>query len=125
MKNFFRVELKCPYCRKTFRYNIISFKARCVCPHCEYGLIVRTKMSVTILLSIFGFILLAFLNQLLGISRMSDAVNLIYWIVGCLLFVAFSYKVLCILRSPEKIYLVDMEDPTVLERKKREKNGKS
>ena len=119
MKNFFKVGLECPYCHKTFQYNILSYKARCECPHCEYHLIVRTKMSVTLFLSIIGFILLGIVNQGLGLSRFGDIFNLIYWIAGFLLYVALAYKLLCMVRSPQKVYIVDMEDPTVLERKKR------
>ena len=90
MKDFFKVDLECPYCHKTFQYNIISYKARCECPHCEYNLIVRTKMSMMVFLSIFGFILLGMISQILGLSRFGDLFNLIYWIVGCLLYVAAS-----------------------------------
>lgn len=119
MKDFFKVDLECPYCHKTFQYNIISYKARCECPHCEYNLIVRTKMSMMVFLSIFGFILLGMISQILGLSRFGDLFNLIYWIVGCLLYVALAYKLVCKLRTPKKVYIVDMEDPTVLEREKK------
>ena len=68
---------------------------------------------------IIGFILLGIVNQGLGLSRFGDIFNLIYWIAGCLLYVALAYKLLCMVKSPQKVYIVDMEDPTVLERKKR------
>lgn len=119
MKKIFHVELTCPYCKKNFTYNILSFKAKKECPHCEYDLIVRTKMSVSIFLSIVGFILLVLLNQLLGIYRLGQPWDLLYFVVGTLAYVSLSYALLCKFKGPEKVYIVDMEDPTVLERKKR------
>lgn len=124
MKKLFTIDLKCPYCQHTFQYNILSFKARSECPNCEHRLIVRTKMSVAVISSIIGFILLAILNQYLNISQFGEFINLLYWIIGCLFYVAVSYKLLCRIRSVDKVYAVDMEDPTILERKKRQEENK-
>lgn len=122
MKKLFQVELTCPYCQKKFTYNILSFfKAKVECPHCEYDLIVRTKSKTSFLLSLIGFALLVVLEKVLGIYQYGKVATLIYFVVACFGYLVIAYTILCKVKGADSIYVVEMEDPTVLLRKKKNK----
>lgn len=121
MKNIFRVKLKCPFCGHEFLYNILSFKAKHECSNCEYGLIVRTKATISTILSIPGFFLIVALRNVLGISQWGRIFQVVYVLVAGLFYIGIVYKFVCLIKTPSFLYHVDMEDPTVLLRKKNRK----
>ncbi len=121
MKNIFGVKLKCPFCNHEFTYNIVSLKAKHECENCKNDLIIRTKPMVSALISMPGFFALLSLREILGITEMHLLINLAYIIVGCLLYIGVAYKIACMIKNPSFIYQVDAQDPTILERYKRNK----
>lgn len=119
MKNFFKVSLKCPFCNHRFEYNIISFRAKCECSHCGNDLFVRVRPLMSAIVSIPGIILLLIIGNLLNIFSMNRLLIILYLLIGGLVYLAFAYKLVCTWKVPEKLFSVDLQDPTILERKKR------
>lgn len=114
----FNVRLKCPFCQNEFDYNIITFKAKHECNQCQNDLIVRTKPTVSTMISMPGFFVILALRETFGISKMPLAINLIYIIITCILYIGFTYKLLSKIKTPTYIYQVDAQDPTLLKRYK-------
>lgn len=121
MKKLFNITLKCPICQNEFDYNIISFKAKHECTKCQNDLIVRTKPMRAAIVSLPGFFVILTLREVLGISNMSAIIDLPYIIISCLLYIGIAYKVISNYKTPSYMYQVDTEDPTVLERHKKNK----
>ena len=117
----FNVNLKCPFCNHEFSYNIVSLKAKHECENCKNDLIVRTKPMVSAAISMPGFFVLLSLREILGIVEMHVLINILYIVLGCLLYIGVSYKLVSMVKTPSFIYQVDAQDPTILERYKRNK----
>ena len=118
MKNFFKVMLKCPYCNKRFEYNIISFRAKCECSHCGNDLFVRVRPFSAAIISAPGLILLVLLGNILNIFSYGKLIQVLYLVGGGFIYLSFAYKFICTRKVPEKLYIVDLQDPTILERKR-------
>lgn len=70
-------------------------------------------------MAILGFILLMVLSQLVGIRNLSFPFDLLIICAACLIYVPIAYAIVCRIKGPESVYIVDMVDPTILERKNR------
>lgn len=119
MKKITQIELKCPYCEKKFTYNIFSFKARKECPNCEYDLLVRFRPLYSCLLTLPGFFLALGLDSFFQIFRYGKVIELSFLVIISLVFLSLAKMIINRWLHAEKMYIVDMEDPTILERKKR------
>lgn len=117
----FNISLNCPFCNEEFSYNTISMKAKHECAKCENELLVRTKPIISIVVSLPGFAIILGLREMLGISKMGMFIDLLYILIGCLLYIGIAYKVVCKIKSPSFLYQVDAQDPTMLERYKKSK----
>lgn len=118
---FFNIKLTCPFCKEEFSYNIISMKAKHECEKCKNDLIVRAKPLKSVIISLPGFFLLLSLREVFGISQMNRIIDLLYIILGCLLYIGFAYKLISMIKTPSYIYQVDAQDPSDLERYKGKK----
>lgn len=121
MKNYLNkiraVTLICPFCGKPFQTRIMG-KARVECPACKTDLIVSTKMKINVLITIIGFALVIGLLEILGISDKALYIKFPVMVVGVVI-VAFVITKICVLfLKPNKVYTVDFEDPTIINRKK-------
>lgn len=96
----------------------MNVKARCECEHCENVLLVHSKLTVSLVFSLLAVFFMSYLSAILTLSQPWD---LIFVLGGAFLLVMCLYALLCRIKSPEFVYHVDLEDPTILERKKREK----
>lgn len=115
------VSLKCPFCQNEFDYNIITFKAKHECKKCQNDLIVRTKPTISMIVSLPGFFIILSLREILGISKMNLLINLIYVSLTCILYIGITYKVMSKIKSPSFLYQVDAQDPILLKRYKKSK----
>lgn len=97
-------------------YSYGSFKARHECEHCKTDLIIRAKSSFSSILAILGFILLLGLKEILQIGKLGFIVELVYLILGVLVYLAFMYKALCRIKGGDQIFKIDFEDPTIVNR---------
>ncbi len=116
MKKLFDVNLVCPFCGKLITYNMLSFKAKHECEHCEYDLFIRMKPVVSTIITLIGFILVLGLASVFGIDR-SQKVLFLCFVLGIGgLYMAIVFKVLSKLFGPKFLYVCDAQDPTMLER---------
>lgn len=120
-KKFTEETLRCPFCEKEFLYNVASIKAKVECPHCKTDLIVRNRQSIfTGFLAIPLFVVIKTIFEVIGISQFGAIVELPALLFVGLIFVFFFTKLITKIKGPERVFAVDCEDPTVLERKKKE-----
>lgn len=121
----FEISLKCPFCNNEFSYNIVSMRAKHTCSKCENELIIRSKPMVSAVISFPGFFVLLTLREALGITNMHILINLLYITIGCMLYIGVAYKLVSMIKGPSYLYQVDAQDPTILERyKKNHKKNK-
>lgn len=121
-KKFTEETVSCPYCNQTFNYNVASLKAKVECPHCKTDLIVRNRhqlLSGLIAIPLF-FVIKSFL-ELTGISQLGAIIELPCLIVIALLVFFVLTKICVKVKGVDKVFIVDCEDPTVLERKRKRK----
>lgn len=119
MKKIFEIfstELNCPYCGKRITYSYGKFKARYECEHCKTDLIIRAKMSYSTVFSILGFILLLGLKRILGIGQLGALFEVLYLVLGCMVYLTLMYKVLCKIKGGQEVFKIDFEDPTLINR---------
>ena len=102
----------------------MSFRAKKECPHCETDLFVRSKPLISSALSIPGFLILFSLVSVLQIEKFGKFALILFLVIGSLLYLAIVYRVICSLKGAKTIYIVDTEDPTVLERKKNQNKNR-
>lgn len=121
MKKFFEIHLVCPFCGELVTYNMLSFKAKHECEHCEYDLLIRMKQIVSIIISIIGFFIILGLATMFGIDRNQTVLFLGFVLVFGGIYMAITLKVLSKLFGPNFLYVCDAQDPTMLERFRKKK----
>lgn len=121
MKKIFNIELTCPFCTKKTSYNILTFKAKHECEHCQNDLIVRTKTIVSSIITLICITIMFIFSNFLGISKMGKFPLLVFLMITSLVCIVIVYKICCKLFGVKFLYAVDAQDPILLKRYKRKK----
>ena len=115
---FGEIDHVCPYCDKPVRFNILKFSSKHTCENCGTELFFRLKNSYILLTSVIGFPLLTVLMFGMGFHLQNIFEILIIGVLAYFYSQAASL-LLCKIKGPLKVYVVDPIDPTVLNRKPR------
>ena len=67
-------------------------------------------------ISILGFILLLGLKEILGIGQLGILFEVLYLVIGCMIYLTLMYNVLCKIKGGKEVFKIDFEDPTLINR---------
>ena len=118
-KKFGEIDHVCPYCDGPIRHNILKFSNKHVCENCGTELFIHLKNGYTLITAVIGFPLILMLMYLMGFRQTNFIIEIIVLAVLAYIYSGLASLLVCKIKGPQKVYVVDPIDPTVLNRKSR------